>query len=90
MKSPGCGCALPGLRHSVGDVNIVPVTGAGLSPEQLWVRGLHGVGSDVGVETHRSESRGGGSTIGGEVGGSVFGDPSAMHRDRNGPQTVAA
>jgi len=60
------------IKSSVGN-DIVPVAGGGVgSPEQLWIRVLHSIGSDVAIENERVEARGGGFKASGEVEGNVF------------------
>lgn len=60
------------VRSVVGEY-LVPITGAGIvSTEQLWIRVLHAVGSDVGVEAERGESRGGGFKVSGKVEGNAI------------------
>lgn len=60
------------IKNAVGE-NMVPITGAGVtSPEQLWTRVLHAVGSDVAVQTERVEARSGGFKASGELEGGVI------------------
>lgn len=61
------------IKSAVGDSYLVPVTGAGITaPDDLWTRVLHGVGSDIGVVTQVTESRGGGYSVGTEAEGNIF------------------
>ncbi|UYK83921.1 hypothetical protein NG827_15855 [Xanthomonas sacchari] len=60
------------IKRAVGD-DMVLVTGAGITAtDHLWIRVLHGIGSDVGVEEGRADSRGGGFKVSGELEGNVI------------------
>ncbi len=81
------------IQSAAGDGNIISITGAGVtSPDILWTRVLHAIGSDVAVATERSESKGGGYKVGTKVEGSVLvakADASGeLSRDRGSSAAV--
>jgi hypothetical protein len=61
------------IKSAAGTENTVIVTGAGVtSPDLLWTRILHAIGSDTGQATERVESTSGGYKVSGEVEGNIL------------------
>ena len=61
------------LKSVVSEGMTITVTGAGASsPDELWTRVLHAIGSDTGEETERTEGTSGGHAVSGEASGSIL------------------
>lgn len=61
------------IKSAAGTENTVIVTGAGVtSPDLLWTRILHAIGSDTGQSAERVEVMSGGYKVSGEVEGSIL------------------
>lgn len=59
------------INRAVGD-DMILITGAGITAtDQLWIRVLHGIGSDIAVDEGQADSRGGGFKVSGEVEGGI-------------------